>query len=216
MGRQIDFLVECGVHWAGFGFGSEMPRLDLDEATALMQFSVGHAAGRLHLIGNAEMTSTRAGVTAVRRVADTGVDLAMVRPSGLAGAGQDALFEAFAEVSASSGIRCVVQDAPQNTGVDLGPRTLARLLAEAPGVAAVKVEPRPSAPKIGAIIDALAGHPGTIIGGAGAAELLHELDRGAQGTMPGPAFLTCWRRSAACTARAGGRMRRRCSAISCR
>ncbi|MFZ0214967.1 MAG: hypothetical protein WAM30_03400, partial [Candidatus Dormiibacterota bacterium] len=33
MGRQIDFLVECGVHWAGFGFGSEMPRLDLDEAT---------------------------------------------------------------------------------------------------------------------------------------------------------------------------------------
>jgi 4-hydroxy-tetrahydrodipicolinate synthase len=153
-----------------------------------MSFAVRHAAGRLRLVGNAALTSTRAGVTAVRRAADSGVDLVMVRPWGIGEAGQDALFDALAEVCASSPVGCVIQDAPQNTGVTLQPGTLARLLTEAPGVAAVKVEPRPSAPKIGAIVEALHGRPGTVIGGAGASELIFELDRGAKGTMPGPAF----------------------------
>lgn len=187
LGREIDFLSDCGIKWAGFGFGSEMPSLDNDEAIKLMEFAAVRAGDRLSLIGNAEVTSTRAGVDAVRRAGSTGVELVMLRPAGLGECDQESLFEALAEVSAASPVGCIIQDAPQNTGVQLTAQTLARLLTEVAGVAAVKVEPRPSAPKIGAIVEALAGRPGTVLGGSGASDLIFELDRGASGTMPGPA-----------------------------
>jgi dihydrodipicolinate synthase/N-acetylneuraminate lyase len=81
-----------------------------------------------------------------------------------------------------------VQDAPQNTGVQMSPRFLARLLCDVPRVAAVKVEPPGPAPKMSQIVEELSGAPGVIIGGAGGLDYLHELDRGAVGTMPGPAY----------------------------
>ena len=188
LGREIDFLAGCGIKWAGFGFGSEMPALGPDEALELMEVAADRAGSRLSLIGNAEVTSTRAGVNAVRRAGTTGVELVMLRPAGLGECDQESLFEALAEVSTASPVGCIIQDAPQNTGVNLTAQTLARLLTEVPGVAAVKVEPRPSAPKIGAIVEALAGRPGTVLGGSGASDLIFELDRGASGTMPGPAL----------------------------
>lgn len=188
MARQVDFLVGCGIRWAGFGFGSEIPTLDVDEAVELMRFTVRHAADRLHIVGNAEAPSTRAGIAAVRRAASTGVSMVMVRPStGFSGADQRAVFEGLAEVATASPLPCVIQDAPANTGVNLAVETLARLVVEVPHVAAVKIEPRPSVPKIGAIVDALRGRQGTVLGGSGASQLLFELDRGAVGTMPGPA-----------------------------
>ncbi|HXW82247.1 MAG TPA: dihydrodipicolinate synthase family protein, partial [Acidimicrobiales bacterium] len=113
---------------------------------------------------------------------------AMVRPSGLEGVGEDELFETVSVVAEGGGVPLVVQDAPQNTGVQMSPRFLARVLREVPGVAAVKVEPPAPAPKMSQIVDELSGAPGVIIGGAGGLDYLHELERGAVGTMPGPAY----------------------------
>lgn len=188
MGRQVDFLVGCGIRWAGFGFGSELPALDGDEALDLMRCTVSHAAGRLQIIGNAEMTSVRAGISAVRRSASTGVSMVMVRPSGFGEATQTAICDGLAEVTSASPVPCIVQDAPQSTGVQLSADTLARLLVEVPRVAAVKIEPSPSPPKVAAVVEALDGRAGTVLGGSGASQLLLELDRGASGTMPGPAL----------------------------
>ncbi|MGH7919108.1 MAG: dihydrodipicolinate synthase family protein [Candidatus Dormibacteraceae bacterium] len=188
MARQIDFLVGCGVRWAGFGFGSEIATLTPQEAFELARFTVDHAAGRLRLIGNAEMPSRCAGAHAVEHIAESGVAAVMIRPSGFGDAQQSVISDALAEVVAGAPVPCIIQDAPQNTGVVLTASSLVRLLVEVPNVAAVKVEPRPSVPQIGAIVEELAGRPGTVLGGAGAAQLLLELDRGAVGTMPGPAF----------------------------
>lgn len=192
---ELDFLVDAGVGWVGFGFGSEVHRLDPDEVAALMAVATAHLARRpgpsqrrVGVVGNADMPSTRAGTASVRRVAAAGCDVAMVRPSGLAGAGQEELFEAFAQVAADGGLPIVVQDAPQNTGVQLSAGTLARLLREVPQVAAVKVEPTASAGKISAVVQALDGAAGTVLGGLGGTDLVHELERGSSGTMPGPAL----------------------------
>jgi len=187
MDRQIDFLASAGVGWVGFGFGSEVPRLDMDELSGLMSRVVRRAGGRLAVVGNAEMTSVRAGITAVRRVAATGAAAAMVRPSGLGGLSQDTLYAAIAQVAREGGLPVVVQDAPQNTLVELSAETLARLL-RLPEVVAVKVEPPAPAPKISELIRHLEGAPGVVIGGLGGAEWLHELERGATATMPGPAL----------------------------
>jgi dihydrodipicolinate synthase/N-acetylneuraminate lyase len=186
--RELDFLMSAGIDWVGFGFGSEVPRLDPDELATTIAHAVGHVEGRMGIIGNAEMTSARSGTTGVRRVAETGAAMAMVRPSLLAGIGGDALFDTFAEVATNGELPIIVQDAPQNTGVLLPAPTLARMLAEIPGVTAVKVEPPAPAPKISAVVQALAGRPGTIIGGVGGVDFVHERQRGAAGTMPGPAY----------------------------
>jgi dihydrodipicolinate synthase/N-acetylneuraminate lyase len=188
LGAQIEFLVAAGVNWAGFGFGSESHRLaaeELDEATAR---AVASSAGRLGIVGNAEMRSVAAGVEAVRRVRRAGAQMAMLRPSGLDGIGDDELFDTVAAVAEGGGLALVVQDAPQSTGVQMSPRLLARLLHEIPGVAAVKVEPPAPAPKMVRILEELSGAPGVIVGGAGGLDYLHELERGAVGTMPGPAY----------------------------
>jgi dihydrodipicolinate synthase/N-acetylneuraminate lyase len=185
---QIEFLVGVGVNWAGFGFGSESHRLaaeELEEATAR---AVASSAGRLGIVGNAEMTSVVAGAEAVRRVRRAGAQLAMLRPSGFDGVGDDELFDTVAAVAEGGGVALVVQDAPQSTGVQMSPRLLARLLHEIPGVAAVKVEPPAPAPKMARILEELSGAPGVIVGGAGGLDYLHELERGAVGTMPGPAY----------------------------
>ena len=185
---QIEFLVGVGVGWAGFGFGSESPRLADEELEQAMARAVESAAGRLGIVGNAAMTSVAAGVEAVRRVRRAGAQLAMLRPSGLEGIGEDELFETVAAVAEGGGLSLVVQDAPQNTGVQMSPRFLARLIREVPRVTAVKVEPPGPAPKMALIVEELSGAPGVIIGGAGGLDYLHELERGAVGTMPGPAY----------------------------
>ncbi len=188
MDRQIEFLVGADVSWAGFGFGSEVTRLAQAEMLTMVGHVVRTAAGRLRIFGNAEMTSVSSGIEQVGRVRDTGAELALVRLSALAGILQEALFETFAAVAEGGGVPIIVQDAPQSTGVDLAATTLARLLLEVPAVAAVKVEPIAAAAKISAIVEALNGAPGVIIGGSGGVDYLHELDRGACGTMPGPAY----------------------------
>ncbi len=187
MDRQIEFLVGAEVSWAGFGFGSEVTRLAQAEMSTIVGHVVRTAAGRLRIFGNAEMTSISSGIEQVGRVRDTGAQLALVRPSALAGIPQEELFETFAAVAEGGGVPIIVQDAPQATGVDLSAATLARLLLEVPGVAAVKVEPMAAAAKISAIVEALNGASGVIIGGSGGVDYFHELDRGACGTMPGPA-----------------------------
>jgi dihydrodipicolinate synthase/N-acetylneuraminate lyase len=187
MDRQLEFLIDASVRWAGFGFGSEVTRLADAELTRLVKHSVATVGDRLGIFGNAEMRSVAGGIEQVRRVQETGAQLALVRPGYLDGVSQDGLFETFAAVAAEGGVPIIVQDAPQNTGIDLSPATQARLLVEAPGVAAVKVEPASPARKIELIVEQLSGRDGLIIGGAGGLDYLHELERGASGTMPGPA-----------------------------
>jgi len=186
--RQLEFLITAGVRTAGFGFGSEVSRLGSAELDALMRRAVATAAGRLTIFGNAEMRNVTGGIEQVRRVEATGAQLALVRPGGLDGVPQEALFEAFADVAADGGVPIIVQDAPQNTGVELTPDTLARLLTDVPGVAAVKVEPVDAPRKIQLITEQLDSTSGPVIGGTGGLEYVHELQRGACGTMPGPAY----------------------------
>src|SRR5699024_9661656 len=101
----------------------------------------------------------------------------------------EAMVETVGAVARDAAVDIVFQDAPQHTGVELSPRTLARLIVEIPKVAAVKVEPpRGATEKIGQVRQALGDAPGAIIGGLGGRDLVHELLRGGTGTMPGPAL----------------------------
>jgi dihydrodipicolinate synthase/N-acetylneuraminate lyase len=185
---EVEFLVSKGVKWVGFGFGSEVNRLSQSELAVAVSHVVNTSAGRLGVIGNAEMTSVHRGIEEVRRARKAGASVAMVRPSGLADVSQEALLEGLTEVAARSSFPIIVQDAPQSTGVHLAPATLARLVLEAPNVIGLKVEPIDSARKMSLVGEHLRGSKTTIIGGGGGVDYVHELQRGALGTMPGPAY----------------------------
>lgn len=208
--RELAFLGERQVEWVGFGFGSEVPKLSPEELSELIGRSVRSG---LDVVGNAEVTSASAGIAAIHRVAEAGARVAMVRPTGMVGLPESAVVETIADVADHAPVPIVVQDAPQNTGTVLSPDSLAEL-SRHPRVAALKIEPPASAPKVSAIHSALfmgdpalferniAGSPmintregvavnagvGVVLGGLGGQDVLHELQRGARGTMPGPAF----------------------------
>jgi len=186
---EVEFLLNSGVRWVALGYGSEIDRMTSAEACAFTSAVKQMLGSRGGLIGNVEMTDDAAATCRViETTADAGADAVLLRPVPAGGDGQEGVLQAITAVARDAAVDVIVQDAPQHTGVLLEATTLARLLLDAPGVAAVKVEPPASAPKIGAVTDALGGEPGAIIGGQGGTDLVHELLRGAVGTMPGPAF----------------------------
>jgi dihydrodipicolinate synthase/N-acetylneuraminate lyase len=187
LAQEVDFLAARGVSWVGLGFGSEIQRLDPGEAADVVAYVAAHPAG-LRVVANADLGSSRAAAAAVRRLASAGAGAAMIRLSDMAGVTEPELLTAYRRVAEDGGLPLVVQDAGAMTGVDLSPQLLASALRDIPGVAAVKIEPAAPAPKMTRVVELLDGAPGTILGGAGGRDFAHELERGAHGTMPGPAF----------------------------
>ena len=185
---ELDFLVSAGVSWVGIGYGSEVNKLDAVEVADLVSATVELSAGRIKVLGNAEMASTRAGIAAVNRAVDAGADAVMVRPAGLMGCPVNDVVDSFVDVAAETGAALVVQDAPQNTGVELTAAALVEIAQRAPTVVALKIEPPAPAPKMSAIRELAGPHPPVMLGGLGGAGFVQELSRGAVGTMPGPAF----------------------------
>jgi dihydrodipicolinate synthase/N-acetylneuraminate lyase len=186
--NQVDHLVSAGVRMVAIGYGSEVHRMGPDEVFELVAHVVRHADGRLGVVGNADASSTQAGIAAVRRMRSAGAWAALLRPSGLGGVPQDDIVRSIAEIATAGKLPIIVQDAPQHTGADLSADALAQLLLEIDEVVGVKIEPTAPAPKMSRIIEALNGADAVILGGAGGQDYVHELQRGAAGTMPGPAF----------------------------
>jgi dihydrodipicolinate synthase/N-acetylneuraminate lyase len=186
LARQVEATLAWGSTAVGFGFASEVHRMTEAERDA----AVGTAAAAAPE-GTPVMAHVWAGsVTALERrlvdAAEAGATVAMV-PAPPVVALDDAATEAFFTAGADAGVvPIVVQDAPALTGVAISARLLAELLGH-PRVAAVKVEAVPSAPKVGAVAEAVGGASG-VLGGGGGFDFLHELQRGASGTMPGAAL----------------------------
>jgi 4-hydroxy-tetrahydrodipicolinate synthase len=187
--NEIDFLVSIGIKWVGFGFGSEVYTLAESELIKALAYSVEVANGKIGIIGNVELNSTKGAIERVKSIKATGVAMAMMRPSGMmASAPSSEVADAFREVGLAGGLPIVVQDAPQNTGVNLSPQVLADLLEKATNIDSLKIEPLSPATKISEVIKNLKDKNRSVIGGLGAMELIHEIKRGSKGTMPGPAF----------------------------
>lgn len=186
---EIDFLKSIDIKWVGFGFGSEVYTLAESELIKVLSHSVQVAEGKIGIIGNVELNSTKGAIARIQNIKATGVAMAMVRPSAMmASAPSNEVADTFREVGLAGGLPIVIQDAPQNTGVNLSPQVLADLLENAKNIDSLKIEPLSPATKISEVIKNLKDKSLSVIGGLGAMELIHEIKRGSKGTMPGPAF----------------------------
>jgi 4-hydroxy-tetrahydrodipicolinate synthase len=183
--REVDFLIALGIRAYGFGFGSEVFRLTDAERDAALDLVVQHTAGRAHVIANVLAGSTAAAIQRAEAAKAAGADAVMLPAPVFNTAGEEALFRHYATVAEAVELPIVVQDAPSMSGTELTVELLARLARELEQVVALKIESEPSAPKIGRIVAELEGEASVLGGGAGL-DFIHELDRGSDGTMPGP------------------------------
>lgn len=195
LGREIDHLLRLDIQGVGIGYGSEIPRLAEGEREELLDMVVERVASRLPVMVAVGGGSRFAALAMARRMARGGASLLMVTPpiGGPISAGDlVGYFGAVAEV----GVPIVLQDAPGSTGVQMPVATLAEIVRRVEAVVALKVETQDSAVKLGNLARELGG-AASILGGAGGRDFLRELDRGADGTVPGPAlvevFAHVWR-----------------------
>jgi 4-hydroxy-tetrahydrodipicolinate synthase len=88
---------------------------------------------------------------------------------------------------AEVGVPVIMQNA--RVGFPLGAQALAEVVAAVPGVRYVKEESNPPTHGISAVVKALDDSIEGVFGGIGGVYLVNELERGAIGTMPSPAFI---------------------------
>ncbi|WP_404383024.1 dihydrodipicolinate synthase family protein [Knoellia locipacati] len=88
---------------------------------------------------------------------------------------------------AAVGVPVIMQNA--RVGFPLGAAALADVVAAVPGVRYVKEESNPPTQGMSRVIEALGDRIDGVFGGVGGVYLVNELERGAVGTMPSPAFV---------------------------
>lgn len=189
LNSQIDFMVEKEIKWLGFGYGSEVYTLSDSELLKVLSESVKRSANKINIVGNLEVTSFQAAREKLVMLRDTGIEMVMVRPHSMwAQASQEKLIDILLQLDYQVGVRMVYQDAPQNTGVNLSPKSLLGLVSRGKHLKALKVEPVSPALKILEVSKELSDTESSIIGGLGGIEIIEEIKNGSAGTMPGPAF----------------------------
>ncbi len=128
----IDFLVICGTT-------GEAPTLDDEEWLDVVSAAVEAAQGRVPVLAGCTHNSTHHGVKKAQRVA------AIPGLGGLLSANpyynrptQEGQFQHFLAIAQSTSLPLVVYNIPGRTGVNMEPRTIARLAEQAATLAGVK------------------------------------------------------------------------------
>jgi 4-hydroxy-tetrahydrodipicolinate synthase len=184
---QAEFLIETGVHGIGFGFGSEIYRLTDAERDAALRAVATAVIGRVPIIVATSAHSTAATRERSLAARDAGASILMITPPGMAALQPDQIYAHYETIARDVRMAIIVQDAPSFSGVAMSESLMERLAREIEEVVAVKIEAIPPAPKVGAMVSRV-GDSAAVLGGAGGIDFIHELERGASGTIPGAAL----------------------------
>ncbi|WP_432969845.1 dihydrodipicolinate synthase family protein [Dactylosporangium sp. CA-233914] len=185
--RLVAFSLAAGVDGvAVFGFASEGFSLTSAERAKILHVVLHELPPQTPVVAGISATGTADAVAQSRAAAEAGASVAMVIPPFMVKPSAAQIVDFYGTVAAEGGLPVMVQDAPASTGVTL-PVPLIAKLSELDGVASVKVETQPPAPKVGAVVEATAPDF-AVLGGQNALFVLEEYDRGAVGTMPAGEF----------------------------
>ena len=118
---------------------------------------------------------------------DLGASYILCSPPKMTNTNENVIFNFFEHLSKSCTLPIILQDLPQETGVNLSPDFINKLFKEIPKIKFIKLEDPPTPKKISEILDKTSTELG-IFGGLGGVFLIEELMRGAIGTMTGFAY----------------------------
>jgi 4-hydroxy-tetrahydrodipicolinate synthase len=137
--RVIDGQLEAGVDGlVPCGTTGECPTLSSHEQAAVIRHVAARARGKAKVIAGTGTNSTRTTIEGSRAALDAGADGVMVVVPYYSKPTQDGLVRHFVSVARAIPCPVVVYNIPGRCGVDLLPDSLARIVADAPNVVAVK------------------------------------------------------------------------------
>lgn len=186
--RLVEFQLASGVDGvAVFGMASEGFALTAEERRVILDDVVHVVDGRIPVIAGVNGTSTATSIEQALVAEEGGADALMVLPPFMVKPPAASLVDFYGDVASSTSLSVMVQDAPGVTGVAMPPSLIAEL-ASLDGVDSAKIESPPTAPKVGAVVDAIGDADFSVLGGQNAQFCLEEYARGAVGTMPACEF----------------------------
>jgi 4-hydroxy-tetrahydrodipicolinate synthase len=180
-------LVEGATGVACNAIASEGYKLTEGERDAVVETVVGVVAGRVPVVASADGPGVEPGIDRARRAARLGVNALMVLPPYFVKPGGDDLLDYYRRIGSETGVPLIVQDAPQLTGVAMGPALWARMAAAIPEFRYVKVEGTPQGHTISQTL-AACGDRLAVFCGWGGLSILDALERGSVGSMPAANF----------------------------
>lgn len=186
--RLVRFMADIGVDGITvLGVLGEANRLLDREREDLIRIAVS-AAGEMPVIVGTSHSGSLAARELAQMAESLGARAVMVTPQAEAVPNDDRILEYFRTISAGIGIPIVAQDHPASTQVHMTVTLLKRLIDEVPGIASIKEEAVPTAPKIRALNDAMKDRKIPILTGLGALYGLFDLEAGSAGFNTGFAF----------------------------
>jgi 4-hydroxy-tetrahydrodipicolinate synthase len=186
--RMIRFMSRLGVDGVTIlGVLGESNRMLDREREQLVETAV-KAAGSMPIIVGTSHSGTRAALGLSQMAEALGADAVMVTPQAEPTPNDDRVFEYYRSIAAGIGIPLVVQDHPASTGVHMSVPLMLRMVSEIPGVASIKEEATPTAPKIRALLEGMRQRKVPILTGLGALYGQFDLEAGSSGFNTGFAF----------------------------
>lgn len=186
--NQIDWVLDHGAAGvATLALASEGYKLTEAEREAVARSVVEDVAGRVPVVVSADGAGTAVAVDRSRRYEALGADALMVLPPYLVKPGARGVVEYYTRVAQAVEIPIMIQDAPQLTGVSMGPAQWAELSERNTNITYVKAEGTPQGETISAAI-AMGDGRLRVFCGWGGLGILDALERGAVGSMPAANF----------------------------
>jgi 4-hydroxy-tetrahydrodipicolinate synthase len=187
--RLIRFMARAGVDGVTvLGVLGEANRMLDREREQVIQTAVTAAEGRLPIIVGTSHSGTQAALGLSQMAQALGARAVMVTPQAEAVPSEERVFEYYRAIASGIRIPIVLQDHPASSGVHLGVPLMLRLIAELPGIAALKEEALPTAPKIRALLQGMTARKVPILTGLGALYAQFDLEAGCAGFNTGFAF----------------------------
>jgi 4-hydroxy-tetrahydrodipicolinate synthase len=186
--REIEEVIgEGATGVAALAIASEGYKLTEAERDEVARVVVATVAGRVPVVVSADGAGTEVALERARRAAKLGADALMVLPPYFVKPDQTGLLDYYGRIGRAVEIPVMIQDAPQLTGVSMGPSLWARLSLEVPTIRYVKAEGTPQGATISEAIRQSEGRLAVFCGWGGLG-MIDALERGSAGSMPAPNF----------------------------
>jgi 4-hydroxy-tetrahydrodipicolinate synthase len=183
--RLVRFMAGLGVEGVTIlGVLGEANRLLDTEREQLIRTAVA-AAGTMPVIVGTSHSGTRAARELSQMAEQLGARAVMVTPHAEPVPSDERIAQYYGAIAEGIRIPVVLQDHPASTQVHMTAPLILRIIGEVPGIAAIKEEAVPTAPKIRALVAGMKQRKVPVLTGLGALYGLFDLEAGSGGFNTG-------------------------------
>ncbi len=138
LGRFLEFQIESGIHAiVVMGTTGENATIEPEDQKEVIRYTVEKVAHRVPVIAGTGTNNTQHVLSNTRNACEVGADAVLVVTPYYNKATQKGLIQHFTAVADASTVPVILYNVPGRTGVNLLPKTVAKL-AEHPNIAAIK------------------------------------------------------------------------------